>query len=371
MLASRIEARLKQLRRDAASVGRRLAGARPAPIVRRPTERPLRGEALVVARVVRETPSTVTLVLRHPARAPFAFRPGQFFTVTKDGAARNYSASNLPFSSELHLTIKRKEGGRLSPILCAAAPGDRLSVAGPYGSFGRARGRRLVLVAGGVGITPLWSIARAALAEDPESEVALLYGTRSASETAFGDAIDALARAEPTRLFVRHVRDDRGERLDRETTARLVAELPESFAGAGYLVCGPDAMTDAVLAALSGARIPEARVSTERFVVASRAPARASAAPRAVVIHSRGREHRAAAADGATLLEAGLAAGAPMPFSCSVGGCGACRVRLASGDVTMDEPNCLEPAEREAGWVLACVGRPGPGGCTIRIEDDA
>jgi ferredoxin len=71
---------------------------------------------------------------------------------------------------------------------------------------------------------------------------------------------------------------------------------------------------------------------------------------------------------GATLLEAGLAAGAPMPFSCGVGGCGSCRVKLTSGDVELEEPNCLSEAERAAGYVLACVGRPcGP--CTIGIEE--
>ncbi len=61
---------------------------------------------------------------------------------------------------------------------------------------------------------------------------------------------------------------------------------------------------------------------------------------------------------GQTILEAALAAGIDMPFSCAMGGCGTCRVRRAEGDIQMQEPNCLSRAEREQGYVLTCVGRP-------------
>ena len=61
---------------------------------------------------------------------------------------------------------------------------------------------------------------------------------------------------------------------------------------------------------------------------------------------------------GETLLEAGLRAGATMPFSCTMGGCGACKVKLDSGQVTHQEPNCLTAEERAAGYILACVASP-------------
>ena len=61
---------------------------------------------------------------------------------------------------------------------------------------------------------------------------------------------------------------------------------------------------------------------------------------------------------GETLLEAGLAVGAPMTFSCTLGGCGRCRVKLVSGEVETPEPNCLLPQEREANYALSCIARP-------------
>ena len=61
---------------------------------------------------------------------------------------------------------------------------------------------------------------------------------------------------------------------------------------------------------------------------------------------------------GASILDAGLRAGAAMPFSCTMGGCGACRARLVAGDVVLDAPNCLGADERDDGYILTCVAHP-------------
>jgi ferredoxin len=57
---------------------------------------------------------------------------------------------------------------------------------------------------------------------------------------------------------------------------------------------------------------------------------------------------------GETLLEAGLRAGIEMPYSCQVGGCGHCKVKVLSGTTISNEPNCLSDQEREQGYRLAC-----------------
>lgn len=59
-----------------------------------------------------------------------------------------------------------------------------------------------------------------------------------------------------------------------------------------------------------------------------------------------------------TLLEAGLEANLDLMFSCQMGGCAACKVKILHGDVVMDEPNCLSQEERAEGYCLACVARP-------------
>jgi ferredoxin len=56
-----------------------------------------------------------------------------------------------------------------------------------------------------------------------------------------------------------------------------------------------------------------------------------------------------------------------IPFSCTVGGCASCRVKLLAGKVALGEPNCLDPDERKEGFILACVSRPlGP--CKVEVE---
>lgn len=351
---------------------------------------------LVVERVVVETPSAVTLVLRREDGAPFDFTPGQFFTVLleRDGEVlrRNYSASNAPSERELRLTIRNKQDGKVSPLLCAMRPGDRVRVLGPFGSFvtgpvAPGKARKLVLIAGGVGITPLASIACTTLASEPEAEVALVYGSRGEGEIVLRAELDALAAAHRGRFTVVHVLEQASPavpsetgRLDRRTTSRALdlcalARDPD----ARFFVCGPDDMRDAALAALAARGVDPAAIAMERFTVGPRphvatssAAIAASVAPgaRPIAIRVKGQVHRTTALPGATVLQAGLAAGAPMPFSCAVGGCGACKVKLIEGSVEVDEPNCLSDEERAAGYVLACVGRPcGP--CTVEVLEEA
>ena len=347
--------------------------------------------------MVNETASAVTLVLRNESGAPFDFAAGQFFTVLTEHAGevlrRNYSASNAPLSRELHLTVKKKEGGKVSPLLCATREGARVQVLGPFGSFvvgprptAGAGARKLVLVAGGAGITPLASIARATLASEPDAELALVYGSRHEADIILRAELDALAAAHPGRFAIRHVLEEpspgvHGEigRLDRGTASRVFDRLPlATHPEARFFVCGPDGMRDEVLAALSARGVDAGAISMERFsigprphVTTSSAAIASAVAPgaRPIAIRVKGRVHRTTALPGATVLEAGLAAGAPMPFSCAVGGCGACKVKLVDGRVEVEEPNCLSDQERAAGYVLACVGRPcGP--CTVEVLEE-
>jgi ferredoxin len=101
------------------------------------------------------------------------------------------------------------------------------------------------------------------------------------------------------------------------------------------------------------------RIAEERFTSPEeRSDEAGSDKTELVVIARAGHDHGIQVEPGQTILEAALAAGIHMPFSCAMGGCGACRVRRAEGEIQMEEPNCLSRSEREQGYVLTCVGRP-------------
>ncbi|GAB4566785.1 MAG: hypothetical protein Tsb0020_18810 [Haliangiales bacterium] len=384
----------------------------------RPTERSAR--ILRVTEVERETPAAISVVLEDPTGAAIEFLPGQFFTLLVDVDGRTYrraysAASSYRDTSGVRLGIKRVEGGRVSNHLNDhLRVGQLLRVLGPSGSFTcvpRAHasdaadttsssdsaaslpGRHLVLIGGGSGITPLLAIAEAILADEPESRTTLIYGNRSEADIIFAQRIDALADAHRARFTVCHVleRPPEGWRghtglLSQAVINRVLAELAPTGPAAPdpgtsatdsttsaastttsasarpthYYLCGPEPMLNAARAALGEHGVPDAAIFEERFTQphlrAAPSPARVGVV-QPVEIQAGPTTHQISVGPDETILDAALAAGVPMRFSCTLGGCGACKVALTQGQVDLEEPNCLSAAERDAGYILTCVAR--------------
>ncbi len=377
---------LATLRRDARMLLDGLRGRGPSPLIARPpspayraataTDSASRARTLEIVAVTRETVDAVTIALRDPAGLGIPFVPGQFFTVIVPLAGdpplrRAYSASSSHLDpSQVTITVKRVDGGRVSSHLVAhAAAGQRLSVLGPSGDFTLVAepraARHIVAIAGGSGITPIMAIARAVLAVEPSSRVTLLYGNRDAASIIFAAELDRLAATSAGRLDVRHVLEDphgragaAAGRLDRDTVAAQLTAAGDLAAGATYYVCGPEAMMAAARAALVDRGVAAELIREERFAAPARRQASQVAVAQPVSIRRAGVTLDVIVAAGATILDAGLAAGVPLKLSCAMGGCGACAVKLTAGEVAMDEPNCLGAADRAAGTILACVARP-------------
>lgn len=322
---------------------------------------------LRVAAVTEETPTVRSFVLEAPGGgAPaLAYRAGQHLTllVEAGGATqrRCYSFSTSPLADGLPaITVRRAADGVVSRHLHDhVRAGDTLLALEPSGDFTLptdpdAR-RHLVLVAGGVGVTPLISLAETVLRAEPGSRVTLLTGNRSEEEIVFRGRLARLAQQFAPRLTVRHAVEAPGAgwqdlhgRLDGERVLEALGELDAD----GWFVCGPEPMMQDVCAALARAGVPRDRVHTERFAYASTAGLRIPDQSARVTFAASGRTVTARA--GQTLLQAGLEAGIALPSSCTMGGCGACKLQKREGTVVMSEPNCLSESEREAGYVLAC-----------------
>lgn len=381
---------LSQLRLDVTTVVSSVLGRGPSPFVQRRPRRAARvahtpslGRPLQVDEVIRETEDTVSLVLSDPA-GPLQFTPGQFFTliVTVGGERlrRAYSASSEPgaLGGRVRLTVRRQPEGRVSTHLVAhARAGDTLTALGPSGGFvpaAYAFPPHVLLVGGGSGITPLLSIARHLLACEPAKRVTIVFGNRRERDIPFRAELLALVAAHPGRLVVRHVLSEPEERwtegvgmLTRDVLDRELDGLADALGGASAddtaaFLCGPEPMMRAARAALRGRGLTDDQIREEAFT----SPASAGVAPKGPVeltFRVDGQSVRAVQAVGKTLLEAGLEAGLDLPYSCAMGGCGACKLHLISGETTR-EGLALTPAERRAGLVLACSDRAlGP--CTL------
>ena len=321
---------------------------------------------LRVAEVIDETPSTITFVLDPDGDTrPLDYRAGQHLTLLVDIAGvthrRCYSFSTSPASGlRPAITVRRTPEGIVSRHLHERIrAGDTLVATDPAGQFtlptDSALQRVVVFVAGGVGITPLISLAETLLREEPQSRAVLLCGNRCEDEIIFRKRLGALESEFAPRLVVRHALESPPANWSGVTGALDGARTLQLLGTTGadaYYVCGPEAMMADVCNALARAGVASDRVRTERFAYASAMTTRIPTHSAEVMFAASGR--RVTARPGQTILQAGLGAGIDLPSSCTMGGCGACKLRKTSGEVVMSEPNCLSDREREAGYLLAC-----------------
>jgi 3-ketosteroid 9alpha-monooxygenase subunit B len=340
---------------------------------------------LRIAEVVAETDQAHSLVFAPPEdlRHTFAYRPGQFLTlrVPVDGAPqqRCYSLSSAPdVDSALRVTIKRVPGGRVSNWICDhLGVGDTVDVMPPAGVFTPpALHGDFLLLAGGSGITPVLSIAKAALLHG-RGAVTLLYANRDEHSIIFRDALRELAQRHPGRLRVIHWLDS----VQGPPGQRQIEELARPWSLAECFICGPGPFMDSAQAALQALGVPRGRLHVERFVslpdlpvtAAAVAPVLATGAAMAsgaaLSVALDGQSYQLTAAPDETVLDALLRAGVGAPNSCRSGLCGACMCQVTQGEVTLGENHVLDDADRQAGWTLACQARPSSNEVHVKFPD--
>ncbi|MDP3275476.1 MAG: ferredoxin--NADP reductase [Deltaproteobacteria bacterium] len=393
VLPEGLAVRLETIARDAQVIAAPLLGGPREPVVvslvrpaRAPAVSAITTRTVRVMAVRRETADATTFELEDDAGRAFDFVSGQFVTlvlsIEGQELRRAYSVSSVREGlPRFAITVKRVRDGVVSNYLNdVIAEGDTLEVLGPSGSFVlREDGaeRPLWFFAGGSGITPIYSMICAQLREPTGPVVHLVYANRDRDSVIFAEAIDALAREHADRLRVHHVLEHTDDATACVAVGRLDAATCESVCealgietDARVYVCGPEPMMQAARGVLLARGIAERSLFEEKFASPQKRVALSDVAQRArggheVLVVLRGREHRVQTAVDQTVLEAALSAGLDMPFSCTMGGCGACKLKLVDGTVEMVEPNCLNDAERRDGDILACVS------CTtsdVRVE---
>lgn len=237
-----------------------------------------------VLEVVRETPTTRTLVLDVPEWP--GHRAGQHVDVrltAEDGyrAERSYSIASAPEDDHLALTVERLDDGEVSPYLTdELRAGDRLELRGPIGGYfvwNARQGGPLLLVAGGSGIVPLMAMLRhrsielANAGTDARHAIParLLYSSRRWDDVIYRDELQQLVERDPAVEVALTLTRDSPEgwtgfhrRIDRTMLAEISwppTELPHVF------VCGPTPLVESVAATLVELGHDPARVKTERF----------------------------------------------------------------------------------------------------------
>lgn len=248
---------------------------------------------LKVSAVEQETPDAVSLFLEIPTdlKDIFSYKAGQYLTLQFElngqKVRRAYSMCSSPLEKELAVTVKRVAGGLVSPYINSnIKAGDEISVSAPDGRFcpeidGGQR-KDYYFFAAGSGITPVYSIMKTILEEEPQSNVHLLYGNRSINTIIFAAGLENLQKRFEGQLMVEKTLSQPpkkgwfsgGEkdwsgwkgRIDAKMIKRFMGNYPNrSPETAEYYLCGPSGMIELAKEVLDKQGVDKRHIHVEYF----------------------------------------------------------------------------------------------------------
>lgn len=342
---------------------------------------------LAVADVRQETRDTVSIAFDVPEAAHelfMRFEPGQHLALRAliDGeeVMRTYSICSARDDSELRVAIKAQPHGRFSGYANSRLqPGELIEAMPPAGHFNvpfdPANRKHYLAFAAGSGITPIISLIKTALKTEPHSRVTLVYGNRSTPNMIFREQLEDLKNTHMGRFNLVPVMSREQTdielfhgRIGRDKCEALFARWVDVDSVDECFICGPEPMVQEVSEALREHGVDESRIHFELFTAPGEARQRQGMrASDTTLDHSISRV--TVRVDGQQMefdlprndqpiLDAGLAAGAELPYSCKGGVCSTCRAKVVEGKVEMDVHYALEDYEIEAGYVLTCQSYP-------------
>jgi ring-1,2-phenylacetyl-CoA epoxidase subunit PaaE len=341
--------------------------------------------ALKIREIRRETADCVSVSFELPEAIQEAYRyeAGQHLTLRKDFAGeevrRSYSICTAPSENDLRVAVKELAGGRFSTYVNRRLRvGDVLDVMTPSGKFYHPpvsldAVRHVVAFAAGSGITPIISILKTVLENEPKSTFTLFYANKKPDSIIFLEEVEDLKNRFLHRLSVHHVMSRQESdsplfsgRIDADKCRVFCKTLLDVAHTDDYYLCGPMAMVETLRQTLQEEGADPTKIHTELFfapgdkVQAHKVSDEAAPSVEArigITLDGRSFEFPLSSR-GDTILDAALQAGANLPFACKGGVCCTCKARLTEGDVHMDVNYGLEPDELEAGFILTCQSHP-------------
>lgn len=340
---------------------------------------------LKVSRIERPTADSAHIFFDTTVSLVPAYQAGQFLTLLLPDAGplpirRSYSLASAPgVDDQLSICVKRTVNGQASAYLTKRLQvGDTLQSLPPAGQFVLPQAPRpLLLIAGGSGFVPVFSLLKAALAGHASTPVQLLLANRNARSVFFREALAGLENAYPDRLRVLHLLSQPTAHCEKQLRATEKTAVKSGRMSNAWLefwteqalgsnlqqahayLCGPPGLMLKAAMTLRFLGFGQGRLHQEDFIVHAPFRPKADQLPEATVeLRYKGKAFSFPVEPGRTLLEGASAAGIQLPYSCRSGSCTTCAAQLTGGRVEMYTHSSRVDSEATNGHIFTCVAYP-------------
>jgi len=333
---------------------------------------------LQIKEIKHETASAISVSFAVPAELQpiYQFTAGQYVNLklTLDGEEirRAYSICSAPNSGDLRIAIKSVKSGHFSKFANENLKvGDTLEVGQPEGKFtfepNAERHKNYAGFAAGSGITPVMSILKSVLQEEPKSTFVLVYGNKSPEETIFYNELHELQLHYVGRFFVQYVFSQaKAEeclfgRIEKSAVNFVLDNKHKEKEFDKFYLCGPEEMINLVSDVLKEHNVPEKNIKFELFstsITVDNPSADSHNGHTKITVMVDDEETTFEMSQKQTVLEAALKQGIDAPYSCQGGICSSCLARITNGTAEMKKNSILTDEEIAEGLILTCQAHP-------------
>lgn len=327
--------------------------------------------------------SVITFDVPTVLQQAFKFRQGQHLTLRKlingEDVRRSYSLCSNPMEKEWKVAVKQIFEGKFSTFVNNNLnAGDQLEVMAPSGEFGQAcdssTPKNYIAFAAGSGITPVLSMIKAHLSQEPESTFKLFYLNRNSKSIIFKEEIEQLKNKYFNRFHIFYFLtkekrdiDFLNGRFDKQKMEVLTNTFIDVKDTAHCFICGPEEMIFLIRDELQNAGLDKSKIHYELFVTglteadkerAQRALESKVEGTQVTIIDGGKEFHFTMSKDYDNLLDGALAAGADLPFACKGGVCSTCKCEIKEGTIAMKVNYALDEKEVAQNLILSCQAVP-------------
>lgn len=341
---------------------------------------------LSIKNYIQETANAVSIIFDIPEHLKdnFSFKAGQYVTlkttIEDKEIRRSYSICSSPNSGELKVAIKRVENGVFSTYaITHLKTGDIIEVHEPEGKFilEPSRSNNYLGIAAGSGITPVLSMIKTVLQEEPSSSFTLIYGNKSSVETMFKTELDALSIAYDKRFNLQYVFSRQNEegslfgRIDKGLTNYFIKNIYKNWSFKTAFLCGPEEMIQTVSTTLKENHFKETQILFELFTASinEESSSEIKDGQTEVTVLLDDEELFFTMDQKDDILAAALRNDVDAPYSCQGGVCSSCLGKVTQGTAVMFKNSILTDDEVNEGFILICQAHPTSSKISIDFDD--